>query len=346
MKKKRLVSILFIALSISAFSETLNFNKLLPDLSEEEMQKVIKLGINLNTIDSNNSSLASYIITEVCLIYHDLPNYNEKVILANKYLANKISKEVISDDAFYYSLACEKKDMLELIIAAGVDLNKWKYPESAPSDLPPIGVAYYYNNINGAQLLVKNGAVDIKTEEKVNLILNGTAMDYDIATARIMIEQNASVNWKNNYSGSCYFRYISTNFWMDKSLEYLEFLIENGMIINNLGRNRIEMEPKYDTTPLSYLIIKVRDLNNKVIITSTILAINKLLVNGAFVSGIDVEKKTPLHYAAMYNEFEVAKELIKANAKIMARDIHNKTPLDYAQDGKIIKLLKDIGAEE
>jgi ankyrin repeat protein len=71
-----------------------------------------------------------------------------------------------------------------------------------------------------------------------------------------------------------------------------------------------------------------------------------LLRAGAKVSGMDSQNRTPLHFAAKFDNLRAAEVLIVEGAKVMSRDKLMKTPLDYAESAPMIKLLKANGATE
>ena len=56
--------------------------------------------------------------------------------------------------------------------------------------------------------------------------------------------------------------------------------------------------------------------------------INAILDNGAYVNARDVNQVTPLHYASINGNMEVAKALVDRGADIDAKDKFNRTPHD------------------
>lgn len=77
------------------------------------------------------------------------------------------------------------------------------------------------------------------------------------------------------------------------------------------------------------------------------IILQRLIDSGALVSSKSgLFGRTPLHIAAEKNYYEATRVLIENGTKVMVLDDTRKTPLDLAENGKIIKLLKDNGAIE
>ena len=97
-----------------------------------------------------------------------------------------------------------------------------------------------------------------------------------------------------------------------------------------------------------FLINSGADINRGAGETPLLAAIssrNKSLVRLILSHEPDIECKAsrlearPLHYAAMYQDFETATNLIARGAYLWARDWHNKTPYDLAEKGSFTNLL-------
>lgn len=110
-------------------------------------------------------------------------------------------------------------------------------------------------------------------------------------------------------------------FWAIRSdnIQAVEYLLQNGIDPNNY---------KDAFSGENHLYLAMRMKNIKVV--------KMLLEYGADVACKDKLKRTPLHAALEYEQWDVAYMLIKDhNADISAADYRNKTPLDLVKDKEI-----------
>lgn len=80
------------------------------------------------------------------------------------------------------------------------------------------------------------------------------------------------------------------------------------------------------------------------LLTNAIMEDSPKIVSALIADGININfendcKTTPLHLAAILNNFKIAALLIKAGAKVDAQDILGASPLHYTQNTDIILLL-------
>jgi cytohesin len=62
------------------------------------------------------------------------------------------------------------------------------------------------------------------------------------------------------------------------------------------------------------------------------------------VNGKNVNRTSPLHYAAVYDQKEIAELLLVKGADVNAKDVDGETPLDQAES-EIANLLRKHGGK-
>jgi ankyrin repeat protein len=130
--------------------------------------------------------------------------------------------------------------------------------------------------------------------------------------------------------GRSFFHYVAFEQDVTDTLEFAEFLLQNGLDVNCRDHR--------GSTPL-HLALRGGSAREKVILW--------LLEHGADVLATDNEGKTVLHEAANgFNEYSsVFDKLIKAGADVNATDFTNRTALHMAAENpKLVKFLLDLGA--
>lgn len=77
-------------------------------------------------------------------------------------------------------------------------------------------------------------------------------------------------------------------------------------------------------------------------------AVEDFLAVGKDVNMRDAEQRTPMHFAAAYNQVEIAKTLLEAGADLKATDTKNNAPLHIAAGygrTEMVEALLEAGAD-
>jgi ankyrin len=119
---------------------------------------------------------------------------------------------------------------------------------------------------------------------------------------------------------------------MDGSADIVSLLLRRGANVNIVG--------KFGATPL---ITAVSSIVSKT--PDKIRVVQLLVANGADVRRPDSDGKTPMHWAAIKGNRDVAKLLVDRGAEINALDPFDQTPLDVASDALTADYLLTRGAQ-
>lgn len=210
------------------------------------------------------------------------------------------------------------------------------------------------HNYEAVEILKQYGVVTPSEKERLGLLFFQAVFDDDIDSMKNYLERGVHINDRNRNGQTVLIYALRYCFFTDKETKAILFLLENGVDVNLAAQTDIygldKAPPLHAAISQSALFIsKENEIKNPAVMDSPKNAkkiLNVLIKNGAYVSGLAFNGKTPLHIAAERNNLYAAKLLIKAGAKISPRDIKEKTPLDYAESAKMIKLLKNSGAKE
>ena len=175
------------------------------------------------------------------------------------------------------------------------------------------------------EYLIKNGANVMARSDGQWTPLHNQAYKGHLDGVELLLEHGADIEAKTSFGHT---PLLSSIRW--DRIEVTKFLIEKGANLNpktELGR-----------TPL---IISAVEGNS-------VLA-RLFLESGADISVKDMNyKRTALHFAALYGQFDIVDELVKKGADVDVKDAAGRTALDYAcryGHEKVAKLLKSAGAE-
>ncbi|NQU75698.1 MAG: ankyrin repeat domain-containing protein [Planctomycetes bacterium] len=197
-------------------------------------------------------------------------------------------------------------------------------------------------------VLIKHGASPISRLEAAQLRLVQCASDGDYLGVKNAIDKGASVHGRSKISDETALTAAAASLFPSGEMcAIVDYLLAKGANPDEQG--------KQWGTPLNALMFNSSScLQDKYSNsprlqserTAAIAMFDILLKAGAHVSARNKEGKTPLHIAARWNNYLLAKKLIEAGTKLMDRDDSGKTPLDYAESAEMIKLLKSAGAKE
>ena len=161
---------------------------------------------------------------------------------------------------------------------------------------------------------------------------------------KLHYENGAKVNFRNAKGETVLIKVLDGPY-DNETLLKLKYLLSVGAKLNYRGKS----ENSDYTTPLgvaiwnSSLVFKSGDATKY---PSTREILKLLIADGADISAIETNGRTPLHIAAATNNLYAAKLLLDSGAKVMVEDADGKTPLDLAASVEMVELLKEYGARE
>ncbi|SVE31699.1 uncharacterized protein METZ01_LOCUS484553, partial [marine metagenome] len=193
----------------------------------------------------------------------------------------------------HYSARADHKEIVELLINNGADVNVRSTANLTPLDLSSGGVA---------DLIRKQGG---KTSKEL-IALSKAARTGNIAEVKKHLAAGADVNAKDMYGDTPLHDAVKRG-----HREVVELLITNGADMNMQDGNG--RTPLYPATALDH---------------REIVAI--LIAKGADVNVKDDDGSTPLHKAAGLGRKEIVELLIAEDADLNAKTYSSQTPLDRA----------------
>ncbi|MBN8828096.1 MAG: ankyrin repeat domain-containing protein [Sphingobacteriia bacterium] len=270
-------------------------NFLIRENYETYAKVIINKGCNLNMAGKGFKTHLIEAINNKCFLI-------AKILIEEKKVSLKISDNNY-DNPLDYAILSKNKDICELLIANGADLNLY-----GSSQEPPIHNAIRYAGKELSQLLIQSGA-DIDQKNKYNETALTIAIKWEFFDiAKDLIERNADVHVidyeKNNLL-------ISAAESKKDNIDILNILLDKGLNIDHFN--------KYGYTAL-YNAISTE--NSK--------ATQLLLSRGADIKLKDSTGKTYLHFACEKGNYSGVKFFIEQGLDVNAKDINGFTPLHYA----------------
>lgn len=245
-------------------------------------------------------------------------------------------------DILFFPIANDQRCIVEILLNNGARAASWdKY--KIGTKLLPIEVAEARGNREIVDLLIKHGATGISSRERLQLRLIEVAQSGTLMQLQEIIRQGAQINSANRANETALISAISTfTFFRPEYCAKVFYILDQGADINLVGEGRFG-----ETTALHQIIYysSIYFKSGKDTSCAKRL-IDYFIDKGAYVSRQDNSGRTPLHFAAQYNNLYASQKLLKAGCKIMTKDFKGKTPLDLAESKEMINLLKKHGAKE
>jgi len=205
-----------------------------------------------------------------------------------------------------------RKEAVELLIAAGADVNARGNDSETPLDM-----AIQFKEAEIADLLRKHGG----KYSKIPFAAGGG----DIEIVKEFLAADADVNAKNKY-GETALHYAARR----GHKEIAELLIAKGADVNT---HSLSARRAYEETALHFAAVQ----GHKEIA-------ELLIAEGADVNAQDGFRRTPLHHAAHEGHREVAKLLIAEGADVNETNGSGETPLNSAKK-ELTDLLRKHGGK-
>ena len=265
-----------------------------------------------------NMTILHYYCDEKTNIYYSLI---QKLI---KNGANVHAIDITKQTPLFY--AVNNKDVTKLLIENRANVNAIDINKQTP---------LFYAVKNVTKLLIENranvNAIDINKQTPLFYAVKNNNKD----VIELLIDRDANVNAIDKDTQTPLFFAIKN----DINKNIIELLIARGANVN------ITINKTNDEIP-TLLFYAIKYNKNKDII-------ELLIKNRANVNAIDIDKRTPLHYAIIANSFfnnkneDIIELLIKNKADVNAKDENGDNLLDYAKlsgNKDIINLLNNNGA--
>lgn len=221
-------------------------------------------------------------------------------------------------------------NLVKFLIDKGADLNGKEI--GSTDELTPLFFAYKYDRPETADILLKYGANPLLVSDWIQSAFIRAASNGDIPKMQKAMQHGATIDGINHNGETA----LITSIDFGLHHETIEWLLKNGANPNFNANKSF-----FKQSPLSVAVCPNLRGRDRIIKT--------LLQYGARVSAPDSDssfQRTPLHWAVWCHNDVAVKTLIDAGAKVMPRDKDGNTPLDLAEDGEIVKLLKQAGAIE
>jgi len=262
--------------------------------------------------------------------------------MAIKELFNHGAKiQPIDAEVLFFPIAGGNYKIVQLLLDHGASARSW--PKSIGTNLTPIEYAIEEGYDDIAKLLKKYGAKNVSKNDEIQLKFIGAASKGSLKLLKRILKQGAKINGKNR-SGETALGNALNIFVSSEDLVKIDFLLNHGADpnIKSVFIGCHSCLPLHYATIITSYLFRSKNIDHN--IGKALL--KDMLDHGAYVSGRDDARMTPLHYAAKYNNIYAAKLFLKRGALVMPKDRKGNTPLDYAESAKMIKLLKKHGAKE
>jgi ankyrin repeat protein len=175
----------------------------------------------------------------------------------------------------------------------------------------PLHFASEYGRVDTVQLLLDLGAnIHIKNDDMQNLLHHvGITGQYEVA--KLLLSKGLPINAMDDYGATpLFYAIIYENSRVEK------------LFRNNRGRLIINDKDEEEASYKSMLHL-VAEMGDKKLAKT-------LMDKGMNINIPDEEGLTPLHYAVIYNQIDVAEVFIKSKSNLDFGDDEGKTPLHHA----------------
>ena len=189
-------------------------------------------------------------------------------------------------------------EVVKLLVENGANLNM----RHGITNQSLVGIAIRGNHHGIIPFLIKKGLSAEGLDSVVEL-----SMRFNFDTAKLLIDNGALVPTQERYFSPLYFAVKQPT----TDIKFVEHLINKGVSIN---------KQMWDESSLH---IAVRQHNMKVV--------KLLLRHGADIDAPGYYMRTPLMYAAMNNDIDIANYLVHEGANVMLKDREGLTALDHAK---------------
>ena len=173
--------------------------------------------------------------------------------------------------------------------------------------------------------------------------LHIAAAGADLKKLESIIAKGVDINIKDPYGQTALFPVLAVDKEPNEKIDFINRMISSGADINStinltgIPFSVLDVSIEYNNDPKVITLIRKQGGKHASIWGAAaggdIKSVGKFLFNGANVSGTNVDKTTPLHFASHYGNKETAELLINKGADVNAKDIDNKSPLDFAIKG-------------
>lgn len=153
-----------------------------------------------------------------------------------------------------------------------------------------------------------------------------------VEATKACVEFGLNVNHRNSWGNVAIIHASEWNPMHDRP-EMFEVLVRAGANINSTGGTGIpEIGIAGNQTPLSYTAIFNRPLSAK-----------KLMELGANLNFQDINGMAAIHYATIYTNLDILKDLINHKADVNIKNIYEKTPLALATSDEAKEMIIKAG---
>ncbi len=269
-----------------------------------------------------------------------------------KFLEEGVNINTIADcnlTALHAAANSGEKDVVEFLVNKGANIDARDL-----SNLTPLYYAAIHNYEDIVDLLLARGA-DINAKGRDSYayytLLNFAIWDHNRDAIELLISKGADINAKNAYDYTPLFFAMWEN---DRAT--LELLISKGANVNAEDKDgrtpyywavmqgrkdMVEFLPTKGATPVSSIHLAAR--------AGDLAKVRTLIEDGADVNAKDKASQTPLFWAVLADNNDVAKFLIAKGADVNAKDALGRTPLNFLvySRGKrdMVELLISKGAD-
>ncbi len=298
--------------------------------------------------EGNNSVLSDYVFFSIAAI-----KYGSSV--GAKIITEEDGNEVLK---LFFEKGAKIRSADYRLIASSIDetnlylqtlLSNGLNPNLVVEGATQIERAIKAHNDKAVQILKEYGVNPSSEAEILKLIFFQAAFEDDIESMRLCIKKGVDINAKDPDGQTVLIHALKFGIFTDERTRAITFLLKNGADVNR--RAEAGTYTHGETSPLHVAVfwsslplklereggIKNPKMKNAPQNSKNIL--KALVKKGAYVSGHDVNGKTPLHVAAETNNLYAAELLIKSGSKISGMDNKGRTALDYAESAEMIALL-------